>query len=59
MSRKIPVLAAALLLALSPLTAESSFALYFNSSKTRITTVIIYNETGTPLSIGVNGGFLI
>ncbi len=57
MIRKIPVLAAILFLALAPLAAESSFALYFNSSKTRITTVIIYNETGMPLSIGVNGGF--
>lgn len=57
MSQKIPVLAAVLFLALAPLAAESSFALYFNSNRTRITTVIIYNETGRPLSIGVNGGF--
>ncbi len=57
MRQKIPVLAAVLFLALAPLAAESSFALYFNSDRTRITTVIIYNETGRPLSIGVNGGF--
>ncbi len=36
--------------------AQSSFALYFNSDRTGIGTVIIYNETSLPLSIGVNGG---
>lgn len=58
MSRKHPVLTVLILLVLLsvPLVAESSFALYFNSGKTRITTVIIYNETSLPLSIGVNGG---
>lgn len=36
--------------------AQSAFALYFNSDKTRIRTIIIYNETALPLSIGLNGG---
>ncbi|MBP5158374.1 MAG: hypothetical protein ILP18_10960 [Treponema sp.] len=56
MNWKIPVLSIVILLILSPLSAKSSFALYFNSSKTRIRTVIVYNETGDSLSIGRNGG---
>ena len=56
MNWKIPVLSIVILLILSPLSAKSSFALYFNSSKTRIRTVIVYNETGDSLSIGINGG---
>ena len=59
---RIPLLASALVLAIATafgpvsVSAQSAFALYFNSDRTRITTVIIYNETSRPLSIGVNGG---
>lgn len=56
MKRKLLLLASLVLLAAAPLAAQSSFALYFNSDRTRITTMIIYNETSRPLSIGVNGG---
>lgn len=47
---------AVLLLLLLPLPAKSRFALYFNSGKMHMRTVIVYNETATPLSIGMNGG---
>ena len=56
MSLRLPLIASAILLAGQNLPAQSSFALYFNSDRTQIRTVIIYNETSLPLSIGVNGG---
>ncbi len=54
MKRYVPFLTALILVA-APLQARSRFAFYFNSSKTRITTIIIYNESTLPLSLDVNG----
>lgn len=58
MRYRLLLLASAIFLAFAAASApaQSAFALYFNSDKTRIRTIIIYNETALPLSIGVNGG---
>ena len=54
--KRLPCFLSALVfLVLAPLGAESCFALYFNAERTRIRTVIIYNETGLPLSLSLNG----
>ena len=55
MKRLLCFLSVLVFLALAPLAAESCFALYFNADRTRIRTVIIYNETGLPLSLSLNG----